>query len=72
MLCYFKGHIKLTDFGLCTGLKKIHRTELYRNLPSQLPSDFGPKVLESKRRAETWRKNRKAYVCYFLNNSFKS
>ncbi|KAJ1360600.1 Serine/threonine-protein kinase sax-1 [Parelaphostrongylus tenuis] len=22
-----RGHVKLSDFGLCTGLKKIHRTE---------------------------------------------
>ena len=27
-----KGHIKLSDFGLCTGLKKSHRTEYYRYL----------------------------------------
>ena len=27
-----KGHIKLSDFGLCTGLKKSHRTEYYRFL----------------------------------------
>ena len=26
------GHIKLSDFGLCTGLKKSHRTEFYRDL----------------------------------------
>lgn len=26
------GHIKLSDFGLCTGLKKAHRTEFYRHL----------------------------------------
>uniref|UniRef100_A0A914GUL7 non-specific serine/threonine protein kinase n=1 Tax=Globodera rostochiensis TaxID=31243 RepID=A0A914GUL7_GLORO len=57
-----KGHIKLSDFGLCTGLKKIHRTELYRNWPSQLPADFVAKPFESKRRAETWRKNRRAYA----------
>ena len=35
-----KGHVKLSDFGLCTGLKKAHRTELYRNLNGSLPSDF--------------------------------
>ena len=29
-----KGHIKLSDFGLCTGLKKSHRTEYYRFLCS--------------------------------------
>ncbi|CAF4426436.1 unnamed protein product, partial [Adineta steineri] len=27
-----KGHIKLSDFGLCTGLKKAHRTEFYRDI----------------------------------------
>lgn len=27
-----QGHIKLSDFGLCTGLKRAHRTEFYRNL----------------------------------------
>merc|ERR1719225_2230192 len=26
------GHIKLSDFGLCTGLKKSHRTDFYRDL----------------------------------------
>ncbi|KAI1716182.1 protein kinase domain-containing protein [Ditylenchus destructor] len=55
-----RGHIKLSDFGLCTGLKKIHRTELYRNWPSQLPADFVP--FESRRKAETWKKNRRAYA----------
>lgn len=27
-----RGHLKLSDFGLCTGLKKSHRTEYYRTL----------------------------------------
>ena len=27
-----RGHIKLSDFGLCTGLKKAHRTEFYRGI----------------------------------------
>ncbi|XP_035230009.1 serine/threonine-protein kinase tricorner-like, partial [Stegodyphus dumicola] len=35
-----KGHIKLSDFGLCTGLKKSHRTEFYRDLSQAKPSDF--------------------------------
>merc|ERR1719308_487959 len=30
-----KGHIKLSDFGLCTGLKKSHRTEYYRDLAKE-------------------------------------
>ncbi len=57
------GHIKLSDFGLCTGLKKSHRTEFYRDLShSQIKmSDFsgpgGP--MDSKRRAESWKKNRR-------------
>ena len=29
---HIQGHIKLSDFGLCTGLKKAHRTEFYKNL----------------------------------------
>lgn len=57
------GHIKLSDFGLCTGLKKSHRTEFYRDLThSQIKlSDFsgpgGP--MDSKRRAESWKRNRR-------------
>ena len=35
-----QGHVKLSDFGLCTGLKKAHRTEFYRNLNHSLPSEF--------------------------------
>ncbi|KAJ1356610.1 Serine/threonine-protein kinase sax-1 [Parelaphostrongylus tenuis] len=61
-----RGHVKLSDFGLCTGLKKIHRTEHYRNWPSQLPPDFVSKPVESKRKAETWKKNRRAYVSFIL------
>lgn len=36
-----QGHVKLSDFGLCTGLKKSHRTEFYKNLANAKPSDFG-------------------------------
>uniref|UniRef100_A0A914D680 non-specific serine/threonine protein kinase n=1 Tax=Acrobeloides nanus TaxID=290746 RepID=A0A914D680_9BILA len=57
-----RGHIKLADFGLCTGFKKVHRTELYRNWPSKLHSDFVSKPLESKRIAESWKKNRRAFA----------
>ncbi|VDN24469.1 unnamed protein product [Gongylonema pulchrum] len=53
------GHLKLSDFGLCTGLKKAHRTEYYRNWPCQLPKDFVTKPFE-KRKAETWKRNRRA------------
>lgn len=79
-----KGHLKLSDFGLCTGLKKSHRTDFYRDLSQAKPSDFSkhfiPPVfpslvqidlfclfivitsnpMDSKRRAESWKKNRRA------------
>ncbi len=70
-----RGHIKLSDFGLCTGLKKSHRTEFYRDLSQALPSDFvssnGAEVggtgsqkqlflgSDSKRKAESWKRNRR-------------
>jgi serine/threonine kinase 38 len=55
-----KGHIKLSDFGLCTGLKKAHRTEFYRDIQSMRPQDFTATPIDSKRRAETWKRNRRA------------
>lgn len=33
-----KGHIKLSDFGLCTGLKKAHTTEYYREITNINPT----------------------------------
>lgn len=85
-----KGHIKLSDFGLCTGLKKSHRTEFYRDLSQAKSSDFSAALfspssatssahhrhpggagsstartsmsfnpMDSKRRAESWKKNRR-------------
>jgi len=80
-----RGHIKLSDFGLCTGLKKSHCTDFYRDLSQAKPSDFSKKnvqlfsavfsniifcsdflgsatssPIDSKRRAESWKKNRRA------------
>ncbi|TRY71029.1 hypothetical protein TCAL_10107 [Tigriopus californicus] len=52
------GHIKLSDFGLCTGLKKSHRTEFYRDLSQVKPSDFS-NPMDSKRKAESWKRNRR-------------
>ncbi|XP_013771690.1 serine/threonine-protein kinase tricorner-like isoform X2 [Limulus polyphemus] len=54
-----RGHIKLSDFGLCTGLKKSHGTDFYRNLSQVKPSDFTSNPMESKRKAESWKKNRR-------------
>jgi len=62
-----RGHIKLSDFGLCTGLKKSHRTEFYKDLSQAKASDFttysnvpATNPMDSKRRAESWKKNRRA------------
>jgi serine/threonine kinase 38 len=35
---------------------------MYKNWPSALPADFFSKPYESKRKAETWKRNRRAYV----------
>lgn len=55
-----RGHIKLSDFGLCTGLKKSHTTEFYRDLSQAKQIDFTTNPMDSKRRAESWKKNRRA------------
>ena len=52
------GHVKLSDFGLCTGLKKSHRTEFYRDLSQVRPLDL-TNPMDSKRKAESWKKNRR-------------
>ena len=62
-----RGHIKLSDFGLCTGLKKSHRTDFYRDLSQMKPSDFSDLPRNSaeglsnnsKRKAESWKRNRR-------------
>nr|CAH8820042.1 unnamed protein product [Trichobilharzia regenti] len=64
-----KGHIKLSDFGLCTGLKKAHRTDFYKDLSQAKPSDFYSIMnfipfttsgrADSRRRAEGWNKKRR-------------
>jgi len=52
-----KGHIKLSDFGLCTGLKKSHRTEYYRDLAmSNMSTD---KPVSARKRAESWKASRR-------------
>jgi serine/threonine kinase 38 len=56
-----RGHIKLSDFGLCTGLKRAHTTEFYRSLtPSAAdPSDFTTSTNSSRTRQEHWQRNRR-------------
>lgn len=50
-----RGHIKLSDFGLCTGLKRSHRTEFYRDLNSVDLSD----PQDSRRFAQHWKRTRR-------------
>ena len=61
------GHIKLSDFGLCTGLKKAHRTEFYRELAGSGSSSSSSgkkkkrsKDMTTKEKARSWRANRRA------------
>uniref|UniRef100_H2YZ03 non-specific serine/threonine protein kinase n=1 Tax=Ciona savignyi TaxID=51511 RepID=H2YZ03_CIOSA len=57
-----RGHVKLSDFGLCTGLKKAHSTDYYRDLTQAQPIDFTTRPLnanDSRRKAETWKSKRR-------------
>uniref|UniRef100_A0A8C4YY00 non-specific serine/threonine protein kinase n=1 Tax=Gadus morhua TaxID=8049 RepID=A0A8C4YY00_GADMO len=65
-----RGHVKLSDFGLCTGLKRAHRTEFYKNLNHSLPSDLTFQNMNSKRKAETWKRNRRQLSLKLLWYSF--
>jgi len=53
MLLDSRGHVKLSDFGLCTGLQKSHRTDYYRGLQHVTAEDFTFSRVDSRRRAET-------------------
>jgi serine/threonine kinase 38 len=53
-----KGHVKLSDFGLCTGLKAAHRTDFYRGMLEN-GKERNKKELDSKARLMNWRKNRR-------------
>ncbi|KAI0989479.1 hypothetical protein GJ496_003872 [Pomphorhynchus laevis] len=58
-----RGHIKLSDFGLCTGLKKAHRTEFYRNISNNSKNESSlilANPMDSRKRAKTWKQNRRA------------
>ncbi|ELU05124.1 hypothetical protein CAPTEDRAFT_164045 [Capitella teleta] len=53
-----KGHLKLSDFGLCTGLKKSHRTDFYKDLSLMQSGDFSP--IDSIHKKQSWRNKRRA------------
>eukprot|EP00049_Salpingoeca_infusionum_P023212 m.10951 g.10951 ORF g.10951 m.10951 type:complete len:462 (-) comp5637_c0_seq1:141-1526(-) len=55
-----RGHIKLSDFGLCTGLKAKHRTEYYRALKDSPRATMTSKKLTMKEKVMSWKANRRA------------
>ncbi|XP_036354783.1 serine/threonine-protein kinase 38-like [Octopus sinensis] len=60
------GHIKIADFGLCTGLKKSHSTDFYKNLMDENKCmSLASKLVElsTLSRSETW-KNRRRKLAY--------
>ncbi|PAA55257.1 hypothetical protein BOX15_Mlig011735g1 [Macrostomum lignano] len=59
LLLDHRGHLKLSDFGLCTGLKKSHRTDFYKNLSKAEPADFAWNAMDSRRKAESWKSKRR-------------
>jgi len=54
-----RGHVKLSDFGLCTGLKKAHRTEFYKNNSKAQSLNLTSNPSESKGKAESWQGRRR-------------
>jgi len=52
-----RGHIKLSDFGLCTGLKKSHRTDYYRDLSMNNMNVDVP--VSARQKAASWKANRR-------------
>jgi len=54
-----RGHVKLSDFGLCTGLKKAHRTEFYKNNSQAQSFNLASNPLQSKGKAESWQGRRR-------------
>ena len=50
-----RGHIKLSDFGLCTGLKRAHSTDYYKDLKNLDPSSLA----DTQRFAPNWKRNRR-------------
>eukprot|EP00038_Savillea_parva_P027964 m.62496 g.62496 ORF g.62496 m.62496 type:complete len:501 (-) comp8092_c0_seq1:65-1567(-) len=54
-----RGHVKLSDFGLCTGLKAAHRTDFYRGMLAGGREPRKGKEVNSRERLQNWQKNRR-------------
>ena len=57
-----KGHVKLSDFGLCTGLKAAHRTDFYRGMLADGRDKGKRKEINSQERLQNWQKNQRHMV----------
>ncbi|EDV28499.1 uncharacterized protein TRIADDRAFT_49578 [Trichoplax adhaerens] len=55
-----KGHIKLSDFGLCTGLKNSHQTDFYRDITIDKANQLLHIPSNYRDRQASWKKNRRA------------
>ena len=61
-----EGHVKLSDFGLCTGMKRAHTSKFYEDARSDpkilTGQDFAnalPREAGNERKREHWKKNRR-------------
>jgi len=61
-----EGHVKLSDFGLCTGMKRAHTSKFYEDARSDpkilTGQDFAnalPRESGNERKREHWKKNRR-------------
>ena len=61
-----RGHVKLADFGLCTGMKKSHSTQYYKHLitKSRAESPNEEQIIRDpdclpRDKAESWRGRRR-------------
>ena len=58
-----RGHVKLADFGLCTGMKKSHSTKYYKNLVTSVSQSQAVVIKDPdwcpKDKAESWRGRRR-------------
>ena len=53
------GHLKLTDFGLATGLHKTHESEYWSSTIKENRVVEKVSLLSSKQKAASWKKNRR-------------
>jgi len=53
------GHIKLSDFGLCTGFRPTHDTKMYKNHKGDISKEISKH--DHNWKMQSWKKNRKKH-----------